>query len=67
MLTGAEIEGLVDASAEHGVDAQAANRDMLRGSSISTTLTVADVMIHRKNIKSLDIDPPRRAKSSPRP
>ncbi len=45
-------------------------RDRLRGSLDLSELTVADVMIHRKNIKAIDIDlPPReiiaQAMSSP--
>ncbi len=69
VLTGAEIEGLVDASAEHGA-LEIGVRDRLRGTLDLSELEVADVMIHRKNIKSLDIDlPPReiiaQAMSSP--
>jgi CBS domain containing-hemolysin-like protein len=59
ILTGAEIEGLVDASAEHG-NLEMTTRDRLRGALDLGELTVTDVMIHRKNIKSLDIDLPPR-------
>ena len=69
VLTGAEIEGLVEVSAEHGA-LEIGVRDRLRGALDLSELEVADVMIHRKNIKSLDIDlPPReilaQAMSSP--
>ena len=69
VLTGAEIESLVDSSAEQGA-LEMSVRDRLRGSLDLSELTIADVMIHRKNIKSLDIDlPPReilsQAMSSP--
>jgi CBS domain containing-hemolysin-like protein len=69
VLTGAEIESIVEVSVEHG-QLEASVRDRLRGSFDLRELTVADVMIHRKNIKSLDIDlPPReiiaQAMSSP--
>jgi CBS domain containing-hemolysin-like protein len=69
VLTGAEIEGLVDTSAQHGA-MEMDVRDRLRGALDLSELTVADVMIHRKSIKSLDIDlPPReilaQAMSSP--
>jgi len=69
ILTGPELEDLVETSAEHGaLKAVAAHR--LIGSLDLSELTVADVMIHRKNMKSLDIDlPPReilaQAMSSP--
>ncbi|MGQ0533869.1 MAG: HlyC/CorC family transporter, partial [Caulobacteraceae bacterium] len=59
ILTGAEIEGLVEVSAEYG-HLDASVRDRLRGSFDLSELEVADVMIHRKNIKSLDIDLPSR-------
>lgn len=69
ILTGAEIEGLVEVSAEHGA-LKPGVRDRLRGAFDLSELEVADVMIHRKAIKSLDIDlPPReiiaQAMSSP--
>ncbi len=59
ILTGAEIEGLVEASAEHGT-LQVGVRDRLVGALDLSELEVADVMIHRKAIKSLDIDLPAR-------
>ena len=69
VLTGAEIEGLMEVSAEAGA-LKVGMRDRLRGAFDLSELEVADVMIHRKNIKSLDIDlPPReiiaQAMSSP--
>ena len=69
VLTNAELEGLVETSAEagtldHGV------RDRVVGALDLSDLTIADVMIHRKAIKMIDIDlPPRevlaQAMSSP--
>jgi Mg2+/Co2+ transporter CorB len=65
----AEIAGAVEMHAEEGgVEAEARHR--LLGALDLSELTVADMMIHRKNIKSLDIDlPPReiiaQAMSSP--
>jgi len=59
VLTGAEIESIVDVSAEQGA-LEMSVRDRLRGSLDLSELTVADVMIHRKNIKALDIDLPAR-------
>ena len=60
---------IVDVSAEQGA-LDISTRDRVRGSLDLSELTVADVMIHRKNIKALDIDlPPReilaQAMSSP--
>ncbi|MEQ1618670.1 MAG: CNNM domain-containing protein [Terricaulis sp.] len=59
VLTGAELESIVDASAEHGA-LEMDVRDRLRGALDLSELTVADVMIHRKAIKTLDIDLPPR-------
>jgi CBS domain containing-hemolysin-like protein len=59
VLTGAEIESIVETSAEAGA-LDAIVRDRLRGSFDLRELTVADVMIHRKNMKSVDIDLPAR-------
>ncbi len=59
VLTGAEIESIVDTSAEQGA-LEMSVRDRLRGSLDLSELTVADVMIHRKNMKSVDIDLPAR-------
>ncbi len=69
VLTETEIEGLVVASAEHGQIEENVSKRIV-GSIDLGELEVADVMIHRKNIKSLDIDlPPReilaQAMSSP--
>ena len=69
VLTETEIEDLVVVSAEHGhIEAGVSQR--IVGSIDLGELEVADVMIHRKSIKSLDIDlPPReilaQAMSSP--
>lgn len=69
ILTETEIEDLVVVSAEHGkIEADVSKR--IVGAIDLGELEVADVMIHRKNIKSLDIDlPPReilaQAMSSP--
>jgi CBS domain containing-hemolysin-like protein len=59
VLTDVELEGLVETSAEagaldHGV------RDRLVGALDLSDLTVADVMIHRKAIRMIDIDLPPR-------
>lgn len=69
VLTETEIEDLVVVSAEHG-QIEADVRKRIVGAIDLGDLTVADVMIHRKTIKSLDIDlPPReiiaQAMSSP--
>lgn len=55
----AEILGAVELHAEEGA-VEADVRDRLRGTLDLSELTVADVMIHRKAIKSLDIDLPPR-------
>jgi len=65
----AEIIGAVEMHAEEG-GVEAETRHRLIGALDLSELEVADVMIHRKNIKSLDIDlPPReilaQAMSSP--
>ncbi len=59
VLTGAEIENIIDNSTEQG-ELDANMRDRLRGAFDLSELTVADVMIHRKNMKSIDIDLPPR-------
>src|SRR5262245_10473790 len=59
VLTGAEIESLVETSAEQGA-LKLGVRDRLRGALDLSELEVADVMIHRKAIKSIDIDLPVR-------
>src|SRR4029079_390118 len=59
ILTGDEIEGLVEASAEHGA-LEMGVRNRVGGALDLGDLTVADVMIHRKAIKTLDIDLPPR-------
>jgi Mg2+/Co2+ transporter CorB len=69
VLTETEIEDLVVVSAEHG-HIEKGVRERIVGSIDLGDLEVADVMIHRKSIKSLDIDlPPReilaQAMSSP--
>ena len=65
----AEIAGAVELHAEEG-GVEAETRHRLLGALDLSELTIADVMIHRKSIKSLDIDlPPReiiaQAMSSP--
>ena len=65
----AEIAGAVEMHAEEG-GVEAEQRHRLLGALDLSELTIADVMIHRKNIRSLDIDlPPReiiaQAMSSP--
>lgn len=59
VLTDVEIEGLVEVSAEHGQMEQSA-RDRVVGALDLGDLTVADVMIHRKNMKMIDVDLPPR-------
>jgi CBS domain containing-hemolysin-like protein len=59
ILTNVEIEGLVEASAEHGA-MESDVRDRVVGALDLSDLTVADVMIHRKAIKMIDIDLPPR-------
>ena len=64
-----EIRGAVELHAEEGA-VETDVRDRLRGALDLSELSIADVMIHRKAIKSLDIDlPPReiiaQAMSSP--
>lgn len=59
VLTGAEIESIVDVSAEQGA-LEMSVRDRLRGSLDLSELSIADVMIHRKAIRALDIDLPAR-------
>ncbi|MEZ5960162.1 MAG: HlyC/CorC family transporter [Hyphomonadaceae bacterium] len=65
----AEIGGAIEMHAEEG-GVEAEQKHRLLGALDLSELTVADVMIHRKNIRSLDIDlPPReiiaQAMSSP--
>ncbi len=55
----AEILGAVELHAEEG-GVETDVRDRLRGALDLSDLTVADVMIHRKSIKMLDIDLPPR-------
>jgi CBS domain containing-hemolysin-like protein len=59
VLTGAEIEGLIEVSAEHGTLGSGV-RDRVVGALDLSELTVADVMIHRSAIRALDIDLPSR-------
>jgi len=65
----AEIGGTIEMHAEEG-GVEAEQRHRLLGALDLSELTIADVMIHRKSIRSLDIDlPPReiiaQAMSSP--
>lgn len=55
----AEISGAIEMHAEEG-SVEAETRHRLIGALDLSELTVADVMIHRKSIKSLDIDLPPR-------
>jgi Mg2+/Co2+ transporter CorB len=55
----AEILGAVEMHAEEGA-VETDVRDRLRGALDLSDLTIADVMIHRKAIKTLDIDLPPR-------
>ncbi|GAM97983.1 Co2 transporter containing CBS domains [alpha proteobacterium U9-1i] len=55
----AEIGGAIELHAEEG-GVEAEQRDRLRGALDLSDLTIADVMIHRKAIKTLDIDLPPR-------
>lgn len=55
----AEIAGAVELHAEEG-GVEAETRHRLIGALDLSELAVADVMIHRKNIKALDIDLPPR-------
>jgi CBS domain containing-hemolysin-like protein len=59
VLSETEIEGLVEASAEHG-KMELGMRDRVRGALDLGDLTVDDVMIHRKNMKMIDVDLPPR-------
>jgi Mg2+/Co2+ transporter CorB len=54
-----EIRGAVEMHAEEGA-VEANVRDRLRGALDLGDLTVADVMIHRKNIRTMDADLPPR-------
>lgn len=55
----AEIYGTVEMHADEGA-VEANVRDRLRGALDLQELTVADVMIHRRAIKSIDVDLPPR-------
>lgn len=55
----AEILGAVEMHAEEGA-VESDVRDRLRGALDLSELTIADVMIHRKSIKTLDSDLPTR-------
>jgi CBS domain containing-hemolysin-like protein len=59
VLTDVEIEGLVEVSAEHG-KMELGVRDRVMGALDLGDLTVDDVMIHRKNMKMIDVDLPPR-------
>lgn len=54
-----EIRGAVELHAEEGAVEREA-RDRLRGALDLGDLTVADVMVHRKNMKMIDADMPAR-------
>ncbi|HVY86069.1 MAG TPA: CNNM domain-containing protein, partial [Caulobacterales bacterium] len=57
ILTDVELEGLVEVSAEHG-EIEEAQAKQIRSLFRLGELTVADVMIHRKAMKTIDIDLP---------
>ncbi len=59
ILSNLEIVGLVEASAEHGA-VELDVRDRLRGAFELGELTIADVMVHRKSMKTIDADLPPR-------
>lgn len=54
-----EIRGAVELHAEEG-NVERGQRDRLRGALDLGDLTVADVMVHRKNMKMIDADLPAR-------
>ena len=54
-----EIRGAVELHAEEGA-VERTQRDRLRGALDLGELTVADVMVHRKNMKMIDADLPQR-------
>jgi Mg2+/Co2+ transporter CorB len=54
-----EIRGAVELHAEEG-NVERVQRDRLRGALDLGDLTVADVMVHRKNMKMIDADLPSR-------
>lgn len=60
IFTGVEIEGLVDVSAEHG-KMEESQADYIRNLFRFGELEVADIMIHRTNMRSIDArEPPER-------
>ena len=59
ILSNVEIVELVEASAEHGA-VELDVRDRLRGAFELGELTIADVMVHRKSMKTIDADLPPR-------
>ena len=59
ILSNVEIVELVEASAEHGA-VEPDVRDRLRGAFALGDLTIADVMVHRKSMKTIDADLPPR-------
>jgi CBS domain containing-hemolysin-like protein len=60
ILTYSEIEGLVDVSAEHG-EMQARHAEFIHNLFRFGELEVADIMVHRTNMRSLDgNEPPDR-------
>ncbi len=59
ILSNVEIVGLVEASAEHGA-VELDVRDRLRGAFELGELTIADVMVHRKSMKTIDANLPPR-------
>lgn len=59
ILSNIEIVELVEASAEHG-SVELGVRDRLRGAFALGELTIADVMVHRKSMKTIDANLPPR-------
>jgi Mg2+/Co2+ transporter CorB len=60
ILTDVEIEGLVDVSAEHG-KMEESQAGFIRNLFRFSELEVADIMIHRTNMRSVNVaDPPER-------
>jgi CBS domain containing-hemolysin-like protein len=57
ILTDAEIEGLVEVSAEHG-EMEESQAEYIQNLFRLSELVVADVMVHRTNMRSVDVSEP---------
>jgi CBS domain containing-hemolysin-like protein len=57
ILTDAEIEGLVEVSAEHG-EMEESQAEYIQNLFRLSDLEVADVMVHRTNMRSVDVTAP---------